>query len=163
MKILVSLLLAFSGVVAWAATPAEETFEREVRELVQRPQVTVVHFWAPWCPNCQREMRPDGWAKFVADNPNVTVVFLNIWHGGLDPAPKLAAGKLGGQPNFIAMTHPNPSRRKGEQLSRLLDLPVGWVPTTWVFRDGKQRYALNYGEVRFEMLQQMVDDASRKW
>lgn len=161
------ILLAalFLSVGAWLAgadrTPAE--IEAEVAALVERPEVTVVHFWAPWCPNCLREMKPEGWAKFVADNPEVTVVFINVWHGGMDPAPKLAAAKLGGQPNFVAITHPNASRKKGEQLSRFLDLPVGWVPTTWVFRAGKQRYALNYGEVRFEMLQQMVDDAGRKW
>jgi hypothetical protein len=32
-----------------------------------------------------------------------------------------------------------------------------------VYRDGKLRYALNYGEIRFEMLQQMVKDAARSW
>ena len=28
---------------------------------------------------------------------------------------------------------------------------------------GKLRYALNYGEIRFPMLQQMVDDSTSKW
>jgi thiol-disulfide isomerase/thioredoxin len=161
--LLVLGLLFGSVVAAHAAAPEADELEAKVRAVVERPEVTIVHLWAPWCPNCKHEMRPDGWAKFVADNPAVKVVFLNIWHGGLDPEPKLAAAKLGEQPNFVALTHPNPSRRKGEQLSRFLDLPVGWVPTTWVFRAGKLRYAINYGEVRFDMLQQMVDDAAASW
>jgi Thiol-disulfide isomerase and thioredoxins len=164
MKWIFPILLGVGlGLTVQAQDDAARALEQEVQALVARDTVTVVHFWAPWCGNCKREMRPDGWGKFVADNPDVTVVFLNIWHGGMDPAPGLKAAGLGGQQNFVARTHPNPSRKKGDQLVRFLDLPVGWVPTTWVFRAGKQRYALNYGEVRFEMLQQMVEDAGRKW
>jgi hypothetical protein len=37
------------------------------------------------------------------------------------------------------------------------------VPTTWVFKDGMLHYALNYGEVRFPILQQLVNDASADW
>lgn len=162
-RILAGILALSCGLMTHAQSGEADPLEREVAELVARDQVTVVHFWAPWCGNCKREMRPEGWAKFVESNPAVTVVFLNIWHGGMDPAPGLKAGGLGAQTNFIARTHPNPSRKKGEQLARFLDLPVGWVPTTWVFRAGKQRYALNYGEVRFDVLQQMVEDAGRKW
>jgi hypothetical protein len=40
---------------------------------------------------------------------------------------------------------------------------VSWIPTTWVFRDGTLRFALNYGELRFAMLDQLVKDASDKW
>ena len=32
-----------------------------------------------------------------------------------------------------------------------------------MFRDGKLAYAMNYGEVRFPMLQQMIDDSRAKW
>ena len=44
-----------------------------------------------------------------------------------------------------------------------MDLPISWVPTTWVFRDGKLRYAINYGEVRFPVLQQMIADKASAW
>jgi thiol-disulfide isomerase/thioredoxin len=158
------LVLAVAiGAVALHAQGSAEAIEKTLAEMVAAPQVTIVHLWAPWCPNCRHEMTPDGWAKFVADNPQVKVVFVNIWHKGQDGAPKLAAAGLGGQANFVALTHPNPSTKRGEQLSQLLGLPVGWVPTTWVFRAGKLRYAINYGEVRFDMLQQMVNDATAKW
>lgn len=145
-------------------SPADATaLEQQLESIVAGPQVTVVHLWAPWCPNCRAEMTPTGWAAFVAANPDVKVVFVNIWHKGQSGAPKLAAAKLGGQPNFVALTHPNPGRKSGERLETLLGLPISWIPTTWVFREGKLRYALNFGEVRFPMLQQMVRDAAEKW
>jgi thiol-disulfide isomerase/thioredoxin len=155
-------LLLLGSVVGVRASQGAN-IEEQVTALVAQPKVTLVHFWAPWCSNCKREMRPDGWAKFVSDNPDVTVVFINVWHGGLNDVRELSAAGLGKQPNFVAITHPNESRKAGEKLEKFLGLPVAWVPTTWVFREGRQRYALNYGEVRFEMLQQMVEDAARKW
>ena len=152
-----------AGFAANAAPTPSDAFEQALLERVAKPDVTVVHLWAPWCPNCRNEMTPNGWAKFLADHPAVQVVFVNIWHASQDPAPKLKAGGLGGQPNFVALTHPNGSRLADEKLDHLLGLPVTWVPTTWVFRAGKLRYALNYGEVRFDMLHQMVEDAATKW
>jgi thiol-disulfide isomerase/thioredoxin len=131
--------------------------------MVEAPTVTIIHFWAPWCSNCQQEMRADGWAKFVKGNPEVKIVFINIWHKGQPGGPKLAAAGLTAHANFVALDHPNTSNSRGEKLSQFLGMPLGWVPTTWVYREGKLRYALNHGEVRFEMLQQMVDDAGRNW
>lgn len=161
------MLVAVAAVVARAEdkpAAALPPLEQEVGAIVAGPHVTIVHFWAPWCPNCRAEMTPDGWAKFIGANPDVKVVFLNIWHRGQDPAPKLAAGNLGGQPNLTLLTHPNATSKAGpERMNTFLGLPVTWLPTTWVFRDGKLRYALNYGEVRFEMLQQLVNDSRDKW
>ncbi|HVU24038.1 MAG TPA: hypothetical protein VHE13_07935 [Opitutus sp.] len=155
------VLALLSG--ALRADEPATALEQEVAVLTARPEVTIVHLWAPWCSNCLHEMTPEGWGKFVADNPKVTVVFVNIWHRGMNGAPVLAKAGLGGQANFMALTHPNPSTKRGEQLSEFLGLPVGWVPSTWVFRKGKLRYAINYGEVRFPMLQQMVDDTTAEW
>lgn len=163
------LVFSFSlgAVAAMAAEPATSAdVEQQLASYVAAPQVTVVHLWAPWCGNCKNELTPEGWGKFVREHPAVKVVFLNIWHKNQDAAPKLAAAKLGAgeaPENFVALTHPNASTAREEKLTQLLGLPVSWVPTTWVFRDGKLRYALNYGEVRFDMLGQMVEDAKAKW
>ncbi len=159
--LLAFLLLGLSA--ALRAADASATLEKQVADLVAGPQVTVVHFWAPWCPNCRAEMAPEGWAKFIAANPQVKFVFLNIWHKGQDPAPKLAAAGLGAQPNLLLLTHPNPSRLKDDRLTHFLGLPITWIPTTWVFKDGKLFYALNYGEIRFDLLQRCVADSLDKW
>lgn len=158
-----ALILAMFSTLGVKADDAGAALEKEVSAIVAGPQITVVHLWAPWCGNCKAEMTPNGWAKFVADNPSVKVVFINVWNRGQDGAPKLAAAGLGAQKNFTAFTHPNPSSKRGEKLERFLELPISWIPTTWVFREGHLRYALNYGEVRFEMLQQMVKDAGAEW
>ena len=164
MKLLTCLLLLALVVPLGAAAPVTDPLEMQVSELVAGPQVTVVHFWAPWCSNCRAEMNPDdGWAKFIAANPAVKVVFLNVWHKGQDPAPRLATAGLGAQPNLLLLTHPNPSRLAVDRLNTFLGLPVTWVPTTWVFREGKLRVAFNYGEIRFPVLQQMVDDTRNEW
>ena len=157
------LLLAVVGLLR-AAAPAVDPLEMQVANQIARPQVTVVHFWAPWCPNCRAEMNPgDGWVKFIVANPTVKVIFLNVWHKGQDPAPRLAAAGLGPQPNLLLLTHPNPSRLAADRLNAFLGLPLTWVPTTWVFRESKLRVAFNYGEIRFPVLQQMVDDARNEW
>jgi thiol-disulfide isomerase/thioredoxin len=156
-------LMVLVGVHLRANESPPLDFEKEIAALIAGPQITVVHFWAPWCPNCKAEMTPEGWGKFVAENPKVKTVFINIWHKGQDGAAKLAAAGLGAQTNFVAFTHPNPARKSGERLDVFLGLPISWIPTTWIFKDGQLRYALNYGEVRFPMLQQMVRDSADAW
>ncbi len=160
-----AVFLALCVATALRAEPAvaPAPLEAEVSAVVAGSQVTIVHFWAPWCPNCKAEMSPDGWAKFIAANPAVKFVFLNIWHKGQDPAPKLAAAGLGAPPNLVLLTHPNPSRKQADRLNAFLGLPLTWIPTTWVFKDGRLRFAFNYGEMRFAMLQQMVDDSREAW
>jgi thiol-disulfide isomerase/thioredoxin len=156
------------GMLAAALLRAADTspapLEKEVAALIAGPQVTVVHFWAPWCPNCRAEMSPeDGWARFLGANPDVKVVFINIWHKGQDGKARLEAAGLGAQPNLLLLTHPNPSRLAADRLNSFLGLPVTWIPTTWVYRAGQLRVAFNYGEIRFPVLQQMVVDVREKW
>ena len=142
----------------WAQQTDAE-FERELREIVDQEKVTVVHFWATWCPNCWFEHEDDGWRNFVKANPEVDVVFVSIWGSKPNDERELAKYGMNDLPNFQIMRHPNQTRRGDDRVNTLLDLPVTWLPTTWVFREGRMRYAINYGEVRFGMLQQMVNDS----
>jgi hypothetical protein len=70
---------------------------------------------------------------------------------------------VGAQKNFRLLLHPNASRQDGQKVSELLGLPISWIPTTWVFREGKLRYAMNYGELRFPVLEQLIRDSSDSW
>jgi len=161
-KLLWLAALAWSVLLRGAEAPMDP-LEQEVAAIAAGAQVTVIHFWAPWCPNCRAEMTPDGWARFIAANPDAKFVFINIWHKGQDPTPRLEAAGLGAQGNLILRTHPNPSRVAAERMNSFLGLPLTWIPSTWVYRDGKLRVAFNYGEIRFPVLQQMMDDARDGW
>ena len=44
-----------------AASPAEE----QVAEAIKAQSISVVHLWAPWCSNCQAELKSGGWTKTV--------------------------------------------------------------------------------------------------
>ncbi|MEY2880758.1 MAG: hypothetical protein RLZZ15_3138, partial [Verrucomicrobiota bacterium] len=159
--VLVSLF-AFSMRAVAAADDTWLPIERQVAELVKSPDVTIVHFWAPWCPNCNAELKSGGWKKFLEDNPKVKVVFVTV-RDERDGAAELAKFGLGPQKNFLHLQHPNPSRRPETEMTSFMGLRVGWTPATWVYRNNRQRYALNYGQIRFHILQQLVDDTDPKW
>ncbi len=148
---------AFSSIHAAASSAEQQT-----AEAVKAPGLTVVHLWAPWCGNCQAEMKSGGWAKMVNDNPEVKFLFVSIWNAGDDGRAMLKKHEIGDQPNVSILADPGP-RTGADKIKRFLDLPVSWIPTTWVYKGGDLRYALNYGEVRFEVLQQFLADSNSEW
>jgi len=150
-----SVLMAGS---AFAASPAEE----QVGEAIKAQNVTVVHLWAPWCSNCKAELKSGGWTKMVKENPETRFYFVSVWNSGDDGRAVLKQHEIGDQPNVTILADPGP-RRGPEKLTRFLDLPVSWIPSTWVYKGGDLRYALNYGEVRFEVLQQFLGDTAKEW
>ena len=141
---------------------AASTVETRIGELVKEPGVTVVHLWAPWCSNCQAELKSGGWTKMIAENPNTRFAFVSIWNSGDDGMALLKKHGIGDQPNVSIAADPGP-RSGADKIKRFLDLPVTWIPTTWVFKAGDLRYALNYGEVRFPVLQQFLEDSNSEW
>jgi thiol-disulfide isomerase/thioredoxin len=141
-----------------AASPAEQ----QVSEAIKAPTLSVVHLWAPWCSNCQSELKSGGWLKTVKDNPEVKFYFVSIWNAGDDGKAMLTKFEIANQPNVTILADPGP--RSGDaKIKRFLDLPVSWIPTTWVYKGGELRYALNYGEIRFDVLQQFFADSNSKW
>jgi thiol-disulfide isomerase/thioredoxin len=42
-----------------------------VLNAIKSPGLTVVHLWAPWCSNCQAELKTGGWLKTIKDSPQV--------------------------------------------------------------------------------------------
>ncbi len=159
MRRLIFAIFLCIGLVGPLLAESTEAFEKRLQSAVADEGITVVHLWATWCPNCWREHEDDGWKRFIEANPEVKVIFVSIWGSKEDDRGELAKYGLGEQPNFEIWRHPNQARRGSERMTSLLGNPVTWLPTTWVYRGGTLRYAINYGEVRFPMLQQMVDDS----
>ena len=157
------LLAALSFAVALtssnlrAASPAEE----QVAEAIKTPGISVVHLWAPWCGNCKSELKTGGWTKMVKENPAVKFYFVSVWNKGEDGRALLATYDITGQPNVTILADPGP--RGSGHITQFAGLPLSWIPTTWIFKGGDLRYALNYGEIRFPVLQQLIADSSAEW
>lgn len=156
--VLFALLLSAVGRTSLlAASPAEV----QVAEAVKAQSLTVVHLWAPWCSNCQSELKSGGWLKAMKENPQVKFLFVSIWNGGDDGRAMLTKFEIASQSNVTILADPGP--RGPDKIKRFLDLPVSWIPATWIFKGGDLRYALNYGEVRFDVLQQFLADSNSAW
>ena len=157
------LLFATCMLIAAAASMfAAPTAEFQAGEIAKRGGLTVVHLWAPWCSNCLAEMKSGGWTKMVKENPEVRFVFVSVWNGGDAGEAMLKKYELTDKPNVTIIADPGP-RTGPEKLKRFLDLPVSWIPSTWIFKSGELRYAMNYGEVRFDVLQQFLADSNNEW
>ena len=158
MKNIVVLLSLVIATALFAVSPAEQ----QLTEAIKAPNLSVVHLWAPWCSNCQAELKSGGWLKMVKENPTTKFYFVSVWNSGEDGRAMLTKFQLADQPNVTIVADPGP-RSGDSKIKRLLDLPLSWIPTTWVFKGGDLRYALNYGEVRFDMLQQFLADSNSEW
>lgn len=163
-RVLASLafFIALSIGAAAQTTPDVAAFEKTLAAITQGGEVTVVHFWAPWCPNCQAELGKNAWRDFISVNPDVKVVFVTVWNAE-DGRPEVTKHGLTEMDNFLLLHHPNHARAKAERVDSVLGLPLTWIPSTWIFKEGRLRYALNYGEVRFPLLQQLVRDSAASW
>jgi hypothetical protein len=152
------ILSMICGPALFAASPAEQ----QLAEAIKAPSLSVVHLWAPWCSNCQAELKSGGWLKTIKANPEVKFYFVSVWNGGDDGRAMLAKFEVARQPNVTILADPGP-RSGADKINRFLDLPLGWIPTTLIFKGGSLHYALNYGEVRFDVLQQFIADSNAKW
>ncbi|MCX6955480.1 MAG: hypothetical protein NTV51_25305 [Verrucomicrobia bacterium] len=158
----VVLALGFAAGVGESRAATFKTEEEQVAEAIKGKGVTVVHFWAPWNTHSTAGLAKSGWSTFIDTNAETTFLFVTAWSND-DGRALLEKNGVGTQANFKLLLHPNASRKEGERFDRFLGLPVTWLPTTWIFRDGKLCYALNFGEVRFPLLQQLIRDAGETW
>ena len=156
MTVLVSVLAA--APLRAEPSPAEQ----KVLDGIKASDLSVVHLWAPWCSNCQAELKSGGWLKMVKDNPGVKFYFVSVWNGGEDGSALLKKYELADQPNVVVLADPGPRRGDGK-IKQFAGLPLSWIPTTWDYKGGDLRYALNYGEVRFPVLQQFLEDSKSEW
>jgi len=162
MRRTLNLVAAAFSIILGTALPAASPAEQQLAEAIKAQNLSVVHLWAPWCSNCQAELKSGGWLKTVKDNPEVKFYFVSVWNSGEDGRTMLTKYELANQPNVTILADPGP--RKGDtKIKRFLDLPLSWIPTTWIYKGGDLRYAMNYGEMRFDVLQQFFADSKSEW
>ena len=152
------ILLGWLAGTLYAQSPTED----KILAAIKSPQSTVVHLWAPWCSNCQAELKAGGWTKMVNENPQVKFCFVSVWNDGQDGRTMLNKFGIADQPNVTILADPGP-RRGENKIKQFAGLPLSWIPTTWIYKGGDLRYALNYGEVRFPVLQQFLADSQSEW
>lgn len=155
-------LLILIVVLPATSTRAESSAEQNVLAGIKSPESSVVHLWAPWCSNCQAELKSGGWAKMVNENPQVKFYFVSVWNDGQDGRAMLKKFGVADQSNVTILADPGP-RRGDAKIKQFAGLPLSWIPTTWIYKGGDLRYALNYGEVRFPVLQQFLADSQSEW
>src|SRR6478736_7648893 len=151
-----------TALIATASTRAAPAAEQQVLDAVKAPDLTVVHLWAPWCSNCQVELKSGGWLKMAKENPKTRVIFVSVWNSGNDGRPMLEKFGLINQENVTITADPGP-RTGDAKIKQFAGLPLSWIPTTLIYKGGDLRYALNYGEVRFRVLQQFLADSESEW
>src|SRR6202047_1294030 len=79
-----------------------------VLDAIKAPDLTVVHLWAPWCSNCQAELKSGGWLKMVKANPDVKFYFVSVWNDGEDGRAMLTKFQIADQPNVTILADPGP-------------------------------------------------------
>src|SRR4030081_3837332 len=99
-------LSILAAVIATASLRAESPAEQKVLEAIKSPDLSVVHFWAPWCSNCQAELKSCGWLTMVKDNPRVKFYLVSVWNGGEDARPILKKFEISDQPNVTTLADP---------------------------------------------------------
>jgi thiol-disulfide isomerase/thioredoxin len=154
--VIAPFLIAFSVTIASASSA-----EQQVLNAIKSPDLMVVHLWAPWCSNCKAELKSGGWSRIAKENPRTKFVFVSVWNNGEDGRAMLEKFQLADLPNVVIVADPGP--RKGDKIKQFAGLPLSWIPTTWIYKGGDLRYAMNYGEMRFDVLQQFLSDSETEW
>src|SRR5246127_1102617 len=154
-----SILIALTATGSIRAVPAAE---QQVLGVAKAADLTVVHLWAPWCSNCQAELKSGGWLKMAKENPKTRFIFVSVWNNGNDGRAMLERAGLTNQANVTIEADSGP-RTGDAKIKQFAGLPLSWIPATLIYKGGDLRYALNYGEIRFPVLQQFLADSESEW
>src|SRR5207248_9011372 len=101
-------LLIFATLLTATSLRAASPAEQLILEAIKSPDLSVVHLWAPWCSNCQAELKSGGWSKMVKDNPQVKFYFVSVWNGGEEGHAMLNKFGVADQPNVTILAAPGP-------------------------------------------------------
>src|SRR5712691_6379897 len=108
MKFSLPSLVALLTTAASLSSASPDSAQQQVTEAIKAPEVSVVHLWAPWCSNCQAELKSGGWTKMVKENPQTKFLFVSVWNGGGDGRAMLAKYEIADQPNVAILADPGP-------------------------------------------------------
>jgi len=143
-------------------TPTTEA-EEYVQNVIQKDGLHVVHFWAPWCPNSKRELK-NGWADLVTDNPNVTFTFVTVWNHNEKGDSVLTEHNLPDRVTEVTQPDLGPSGIESNRRQSFLTHPITWIPSTWIFHNnGELAFAMNYGEMKMETIQSLIEVTRKDW
>src|SRR5258705_6071151 len=120
------------ALLATTSLGAESPAEQKVLEAIKSPDLSVVHLWAPWCSNCQAELRSGGWLKTVKDNPQVKFYFVSVWNNGDDGRAMLQKFQIADQPNVTIVAEPG-TRQGDNKIKPISRIAVSWNSTTLNF------------------------------
>ena len=136
--------------------------ERAVRETVASRGIEVVVFWAPWCGNSISQLER-GLPDAIREHDDVGFTFVSLWASGDDGKEELRAYGVPVRARVLSQLGVCQDAPKEERDKTFLGLPVTWIPTTWVFREGHLATAFNYGEVTREQLDEAITGAQSDW
>src|SRR5436190_6444444 len=106
MRILGFSILA--TLIATSSLRAEPAAEQQAGEAIKSPDPTVVNSWAPWCSNCQAELKSGGWLKMAKENPKTKFISVSGWNNGNDGRAMLEKFGLTNQANVTITADPGP-------------------------------------------------------
>src|SRR5256885_14886766 len=99
-------LLIFATLLAATSLRAESPAEQKIIEAIKSPDLSVVHLWAPWCSNCQAELKSGGWVKKGKEKTQGKFYFVSILNEGGGGPSILQKIPINGQTNGTNLADP---------------------------------------------------------
>lgn len=144
--------------------PAEDWTETEqkVYDLISEDGYYVVHFWATWCHNSKNELEAEFWPELIREHEDVEFIFVTIRNDGREGRDMLRNYNI--PDRVIKLGQPEIGAFRNPRNRTFMSLPSYWTPSTWIFhKNGKLAYAINNGEVRKGLIDELLNDTKKNW